>query len=295
MLRMVMEPPWAVRIEDDPALTLVAVVRGSLWVTGELGEPLQLDAGDVMAVRGGPVYTIGDHPSTPVHVTVRKGNQCVDPDGHLVAQSMSLGVRTWGNCHEGGTVLLIGTWEAETEAGRPLLASLPACLVRRREDWDATLADLLSVEMVRDQPGQDVVLDRLLDLVLVTVLRSWLAERPGASGLTAYDAAVDHALRLMHHSPEHGWTIASLAQEAGLSRAALARRFTDAVGEPPMSYLTRWRLALAADLLASTDHGIEQVARQVGYGSPFALSAAFKRVRGVSPRQHRLAVRAAAG
>jgi AraC-like DNA-binding protein len=99
----------------------------------------------------------------------------------------------------------------------------------------------------------------------------------------------------MHHSPEHGWTIASLAQDAGLSRAALARRFTDAVGEPPMSYLTRWRLALAADLLASTDHGIEQVARQVGYGSAFALSAAFKRVRGVSPRQHRLAARAAAG
>ena len=96
----------------------------------------------------------------------------------------------------------------------------------------------------------------------------------------------------MHHSPAHGWTIASLAREAGVSRAALARRFADVVGEPPMTYLTGWRLALAADLLAATDLGIEQVAREVGYGRPFALSAAFKRVRGVPPQQHRRLARA---
>jgi transcriptional regulator GlxA family with amidase domain len=109
--------------------------------------------------------------------------------------------------------------------------------------------------------------------------------------LAANDPVVDHVLRLMHHSPGHGWTIASLAREAGVSRAALARRFTEAVGQPPMSYLTGWRLSLAADLLAASDRGIEQVAREVGYGSPFALSAAFKRVRGLSPQQHRRAAR----
>jgi AraC-like DNA-binding protein len=292
LLRMVMEPPWSVRIEDDPALTLMSVARGSLWVTGELGEPLELRAGDVMVVQGGPVYTVGDHPATPHQVTVRKGNQCYDPDGRLVAQSMSLGVRTWGNHHHGSTVLLIGTWEAEAEAGRRLLGSLPTVLVRRRDEWNATLVDLLGAEIEREEPGQEVVLDRLLDLVLVTAVRSWLTEQAAAPGRAANDPVVDHALRLMHHSPAHGWTIASLAREAGVSRAALARRFSDAVGEPPMTYLTGWRLALAADLLAATDHGIEQVAREVGYGSPFALSAAFKRVRGVSPQQHRRAARA---
>lgn len=293
LLRMVMEPPWAVRIEDDPALTLMAVARGSAWITGELGEALELQAGDVAVIRGGPVYTVADHPATAPKVTILKGNICVDPDGELLAQRMALGVRTWGNSHDGSTVMLVGTWEAETEAGRPLLAALPPVVVRRREEDDSPLVGLLSAEMLREELGQEVVLDRLLDLVLVTVVRSWLAsEEQVARGLAHADPTVGEALRLMHHHPEHAWTIASLAREVGVSRAALARRFGELVGEPPMTYLTHWRLSLAADLLVATDDAIDRVARQVGYGSGFALSAAFKRVRGVSPQQHRKAARA---
>ena len=92
---------------------------------------------------------------------------------------------------------------------------------------------------------------------------------------------------MMHNNPAHPWTVASLAAETGVSRAALARRFNDLVGEPPMSFLTGWRLALAADLLREPDATIGAVAQQVGYGSAFALSTAFKRVRGVSPKEHR--------
>jgi AraC-like DNA-binding protein len=93
--------------------------------------------------------------------------------------------------------------------------------------------------------------------------------------------------RMLHNNPAHRWTVATLAAEIGVSRAALARRFAELVGEPPMTFLTGWRLALAADLLREPDATVGAVARQVGYGSPFALSTAFKRVRGVSPRQHR--------
>ena len=82
-------------------------------------------------------------------------------------------------------------------------------------------------------------------------------------------------------------TVATLAGVTGVSRAALARRFTELVGEPPMTYLTSWRLALAADLLRDTNATIGTIARRVGYGSPFALSSAFKRVRGISPQQYR--------
>ena len=292
LLRMVMEAPWGVRIEDDPALTLCTVARGSTWITGELGEPLQLHAGDVAVIRGGPIYTVADDPGTTPKVTILKGNICVDPDGELLAQRMALGVRTWGNSHDGSDVLLVGTWGAETEAGRPLLAALPPLLVRRRADWDSTLVDLLATEIMREEPGQEVVLDRLLDLVLVSVVRSWLArEEQVTRGLATADPTVGEALRLMHHHPEHGWTIATLAHEVGVSRASLARRFGDLVGEPPMTYLTHWRLSLAADLLVATDDAIDTVARRVGYGSGFALSAAFKRVRGVSPQQHRKAAR----
>ncbi len=294
LLRMVMEPPWGVRIEDDPALTLFTVARGSTWITGELGETIQLHEGDVAVIRGGPVYTVADDPGRRPKVTIEKGNICVDPDGQLLDQRMALGVRTWGNSHDGSDVLLVGTWAAETEAGRPLLAALPPLLVRRRGDWDSTLVDLLSTELLREDLGQEVVLDRLLDLLLVTVVRSWLAsEEQVARGLAHSDPTVGEALRLMHHHPEHGWTIATLAREVGVSRAALARRFGELVGEPPMTYLTHWRLSLAADLLVATDDAIDSVARRVGYGSGFALSAAFKRVRGVSPQQHRKTARGA--
>ena len=102
---------------------------------------------------------------------------------------------------------------------------------------------------------------------------------------------VGPALRLIHHDPAHPWTIAALAHEVGVSRAALARRFHELVGEPPMTFLTEWRIALAADLLLEPGTTIGSVAEQVGYGSPFALSAAFKRTRGISPQQHRAAHR----
>ena len=151
---------------------------------------------------------------------------------------------------------------------------------------------LLAEEIVKDDPGQEAVLDRLLDLLLIAVLRAWFArEDADAPGwYRAYsDPVVGRALRLIHDDPARPWTVAELAAEAGVSRAALARRFTELVGEPPMTFLTDWRLSLAADLLLEPDATIGSVAHQVGYSTPFALSTAFKRVRGISPRQYRLA------
>ena len=103
----------------------------------------------------------------------------------------------------------------------------------------------------------------------------------------ADDPVVGPALRLVQHNPEHPWTVALLAAQVGVSRAALARRFATVVGQPPMTYLTEWRLMLAADLLLEPDATVQAVASRVGYGSGFALSAAFKRHRGISPSEHR--------
>jgi AraC-like DNA-binding protein len=149
---------------------------------------------------------------------------------------------------------------------------------------------------VRDEPGQEAVLDRLLDLLVIAAVRTWLA-RPGSAAPAWYraygDPAVGRALRLLQDNPAHAWTVAGLARETGLSRAALARRFTALVGRPPMAFLTSWRLALAADLLLEPGATVGSVAAQVGYGTPFALSTAFKRVRGMSPLEHRRSARAA--
>ena len=97
----------------------------------------------------------------------------------------------------------------------------------------------------------------------------------------------------MYNNPAHPWTVADLAAAVGSSRAVFARRFTRLVGEPPITFLTGWRLALAADLLRSGEHTLASVARQVGYATPFAFSSAFKRARGVSPARYRQQVRSA--
>jgi AraC-like DNA-binding protein len=105
------------------------------------------------------------------------------------------------------------------------------------------------------------------------------------------DPVVGQAVRLLQESPAEAWTIGALASQTRVSRATLARRFAEVVGQPPMEFLTEWRLTLAADLILDPRETVGSVARAVGYSSPYALSAAFKRVRGVSPHEHRIAQR----
>jgi AraC-like DNA-binding protein len=292
LLRALMDPPWSVRVEDEAPLSLLAMVRGDAWVVPDgPGQHVHLGPGDVAITRGPDPYTFADDPATPPQVVIHPGERCTTPDGRDLAQAMDLGVRTWGNSPDGSTVMLIGTYQMRGEISERLLAALPPLLVLHEDAWSSPLVPLLADEMVKDEPGQEAVLDRLLDLLLIAVLRAWFS-RPEVEAPAWYrahdDPVVGRALRMMHNNPDHPWTVASLATEIGVSRAALARRFTDLVGEPPMAYLTGWRLALAADLLREPDATVGAVARQVGYASPFALSTAFKRVRGVSPRQHRV-------
>ena len=138
--------------------------------------------------------------------------------------------------------------------------------------------------------GRPPSLDRLLDLLLTAVLKAWFAQQDStrpAWWRFQGDRIVDRALRIMHDSPAHPWTMAKLAAETGTSRASLARRFHKVVGEPPMTFLKNWRLAMAADLLCNPGETVSTVAAKVGYATPFAFSAAFKRVRGISPQKHR--------
>src|SRR5262245_32750545 len=296
LLRSSMDPPWSVRIEDEAPLTLVAVVRGKAWLVPDDGGPERLGLGDVAVLRGPDPYTVADEPGTSPQVLILPGQGCTTPDGRELTGMRDLGVRTWGNAAEGATVLLTGTYQMGGEVSDRLLRALPARLVISDEAWGSPLIPLLADEIVRDEPGQEAVLDRLLDLLLIAALRAWFA-RPEADAPGWYrayaDPVVGPALRLLHNAPGRPWTVAELAREAGASRAALARRFTELVGEPPMSFLTGWRIALAADLLLEPGATIGSVALQVGYGSPFALSTAFKRLRGVSPQAYRTAARAA--
>ncbi|MBB4962303.1 AraC family transcriptional regulator [Micromonospora polyrhachis] len=292
LLRSVLDPPWCLRIEDRAPLTLMALVRGDAWVVPDEGEAVRLKPGDVAIARGPDPYLVADDPATPPQAVIHPGQRCSTPSGEPLSGLTDRGVRTWGAGVDGATVLLTGTYQLASMVSQRLLAALPTLLVLPGEAWDSPLVGLLSDEMVKDEPGQEVVLDRLLDLLLIAALRAWLS-RPEGNAPAWYrahsDPVVGRALRTLHDDPSHPWTVAALAADAGVSRAALARRFTELVGEPPMTYLTGWRLALAADLLRRSDATIGAVARRVGYGSSFALSAAFKREQGVSPQQYRLA------
>ena len=292
LLRSSMDPPWSLRIEDEAPLTVVAMVRGEAWYVPDDGEATVLRRGDVAIVRGPDPYTFADDPATPPQVFVQPGGTCTTPAGGEPEQMRDLGVRTWGNAPDGATVMLTGTYQLEGEVSGRLLRALPASMILREDEWDCPVVPLLADEIVKDEPGQEAVLDRLLDLLLIAALRARF-HRPeaGAHGWDrAYgDPVVGQALRLLHHDPARSWTVATLARETGSSRAALARRFHELVGEPPMSFLTGWRIALAADLLREPGATLGSVAHEVGYGSPYALSTAFKRVRGISPKQHRAA------
>lgn len=297
-LRCVMTPPWSLDIRAESPLTLIAALRGDVWVRPRAGAPVRLAVGDVAVTRAPDHYIVASDADTPPGVIVHPGQDCRSPEGESLLEEMTHGVRTWGNDPGGSTLMMVGAYASTGDVSDRLLRALPPLLWLRNAQWESPLVAMLADEMKKDEPGQAAVLDRMLDLLLIAVLRGWFT-RPEAKEPTWYrsqaDPVVGRALRIMHGDPAHPWTLERLARQTGVSRAALSRRFHDVVGEPPMTFLTGWRMALAADLLCEPDATVGTVAPQVGYSSPFALSTAFKRVRGMSPQAHRTAVLSATG
>ena len=296
LLRSVLSPPWSLLIRDEAPLTLVAAIQGEAWLIPDGGEPVALRPGGVAVIRGPEHYVVADDPTTAPSIVIHPGQISTTMDGEYLCDVMDLGTRSWGNAStagaDGSTMLLTGTYQTPSEISRLLLGALPGVIALSAANWQCPFLDLLSAETIKDEPGQELVLDRLLDLVLIAALRAWLTgpeAQPPAWYRARSDQVVGAAIELLQEDPAQPWTVASLAGAVGVSRAVLARRFTDMVGAPPMTYLAQWRLALAADLLREPSATISKVAREVGYSTPFGLSAAFKRVRGVSPREYRLA------
>lgn len=294
LLRIVLSPPWGVRIEDEAPLTVITIVSGTAWILDDGGERLRLGTGDVALIRGPRPYVFADSPDTTPQVRVDPEQHCWSlEDGRSLANEMSRGVRTWGNADvtaADATVSLVGAYDLTSQITPLLVGLLPRTAVIRGSDWTSPVRDLLVAEIGRDAAGQGVVLDRLLDLVLIEALRHWFTTRADDAPtwwLAAEDDLVGPAIRSMQTDPARAWTVETLARQTGMSRAAFARRFHELVGTPPMTFLTQWRLSLAADLLRDTDSTIAAVARDVGYGSPFALSAAFTRRYSSSPTAYR--------
>ena len=204
LLRSSMDPPWSLRIEDEAPLTVVAMVRGEAWYIPDDGEPVSLQRGDVAIVRGPDPYTVADDPGTAPQVMILPGQRCTTMDGEDLGSMRDLGVRTWGNAADGATVMLTGSYHLDGEVSGRLLRALPTMLALRQDEWDCPVIPLLADEIVKDEPGQEAVLDRLLDLLLISVLRAWFA-RPEAEAPGWYraysDPVVGRALRLLQNNP----------------------------------------------------------------------------------------------
>lgn len=282
---------------DAPPLTVVATLGGhaSVRLHDSDAAPVLLASGDIALLSGTGKYTIADGPSTPPQVVVRGGKKYVVGRGEEGSGAHRIvAPRTYGDGLPGATTMLRGAYELRGDVGDRLLDMLPPLAVVPAGPRTRAALDMLATEVTREEPGQDAVLHQLLDLVLVLALRAWCAKPqtalPSWYGALA-DPAIGDALRLLHEEPAHRWTVGELAAKVGMSRAAFAARFTSLVGEPPLTYLTGWRMTLGADLLQDTDATVAAVARDVGYADAFAFSVAFKRARGVSPSVWRRQVR----
>ena len=274
-------PPWALAFTERAPFTLVAAVRGDTWLLTEDGTQALLRPGSLGLIRGPQRFVLADDPSTPTQLEVGDQN----------CEQWLVGTRTYGLSGDGDASVIVAAYSVDGGGAGRLLNALPATFVVACDDEHCPTVEVLAAEVVKDQVGQDIVLERLLDLLLVYALREWL-DRPDANTPAWYralgDETVGPALRAMHEEPQRAWTVAELAARAGVSRAALARRFTALVGVPPLTYLTEWRMDVAADLLSKPDATVGSVARAVGYADGFAFSTAFKRVRGVRPSDHRV-------
>jgi len=300
-----LNPPWGLRIQDQAPLTLHVVVRGHAHVRvvddgvdvndrdsgADPDDTLLLQAGDVVLVRG--THLLTDHPATRPGAVVYGPRRNATPFESVTSASDRWRMdapRTYGDGTEAPTVLIHATYRAGSILSQRLLAALPPALRVPAPQVPAPLRELLAAEVPRDGHGQQAVLDRLLDLLLVMALRSWLADPVAETPAWAdalQDPHVGPALNAVHDSPQLPWTISGLAAHAGTSRAHLARRFGALLGQPPITYLTRYRIDLAAELIATTDRPLAAIAREVGYSDAFSLSTAYRRVTGAPPRTHR--------
>jgi AraC-like DNA-binding protein len=161
----------------------------------------------------------------------------------------------------------------------------------------AAIVELLAGEVGVREAGSRAAAARLIDLLLIAAVRRWAEAQPeGAppSWLTALrDPVIGQVLALIHDRPAEQWTLEQLAREVHVSRATLARRFADEVGEPPLAYLSRWRMHVAAQRLRHTTDTVESIAREVGYTSEYAFNRAFSRHRGQPPGRYRRLAQAA--
>jgi AraC-like DNA-binding protein len=276
--------PWGMHFTSGEGAGFHIVLRGSCWlIPPPPAPPVALSVGDVAFVRGESGHGLADSPSTPLaEVPLNQGDV---PYNEVRGEGAGP-----------ATVVLCGAYMLDQTRTHPLLSEVPQVVhlpaqVGSHSSLRAAV-ELLGSELDRPLPGIGAIVPALLDTLLLYILRAWFEQRSHHENATGWvaalnDSAIVTALADIHQDPAHPWTVEELGTRASLSRAAFARRFTALIGQPPLTYLTWWRMTLAAQLLRESDEPLRVVARRAGYTSEVAFSAAFKREYGVTPGRYR--------
>jgi AraC-like DNA-binding protein len=293
----------------DHVMEYHVVTRGACWgaVVGE--QPVRLEEGDIVVFPHGDAHVISSAPGmrapgdTGVFFQPR-------PEQLPFVLALKDEQLTTARLNGGGaerTTVVCGFLGCDARPFNPLIATLPRLLhVRPAPGHDdgaiAHFVRLAVAESNAKRPGGEAVLERLSEMMFVDVVRRYLGGLPeGQTGWLAglRDRYVGRALAALHGDPARDWTIEVLAAEVALSRSALYDRFVQFVGQPPMQYLTQWRMQLAARLLRESHAPAASVALDVGYDSEAAFSRAFRRATGMPPatwrREHSRPATARAG
>lgn len=285
------QAPWGLQLPPSPGASFHAVTAGTAWLRVGKDEAIQLMPGDLLLLPTGATHRLSSKPN----------GHCLPFDRHMKEAQMTPS----GDLTVGGsgatTTFVCAAYEYDIDIAQPLMGALPDVMhvpadpVAGRDI--TALVELLAREVGERKAGARSATARLIDLLLVAAIRRWLEtlrsdDEP--SWLTALrDPVIGRVLATLHDRPGERWTLDLLAFEAHVSRATLARRFAETVGEPPLAYLARWRMHLAAQRLKHSDDSIDTIARAVGYTSEFAFNRAFARHRGEPPGRYRRLSRAA--
>jgi len=275
--------PWGIRFTPGPA-HFHFVEEGAAWVIPLGGEAVRVDAGDLVLLPHGRGHSIVDAPDTPAEAIDALAPHCFNRD--------DLTMRVGGG---GAPSRLVGGFFGFEGSTLPAITSaLPTVVHIPRRDtgappWLAAISHFLVDEARVPDSGSSLMISRLIDLLVIRALRSWASTQTRRAGWLAGlgDERISRALSAMHADPFKRWTVNDLAEVALMSRSIFAQRFAAAVGEPPLHYLARWRLTIAADLLRSGGMKVTEAAQRVGYASDAAFSRAFKAQFGYAPSEAR--------
>ena len=277
--------PWGLDLPQVRGAAFHAMTSGAAWLQVGRGQPVRLMPGDMVLLPTGVPHQLASDPSAPTVPFDLSAAERARESGGI------LHVGDDGPTH--ARVLCASYWQDHSTT-TPLLQLLPQLVHVPAGSGGPPLDDtlrLLANELQQPDLGTSALLNRLVDVLLIQILRTWLGRHPEqltASWLLGLrDPVTASALTAIHADPAKPWTVDSLADVAGVSRATLARRFATFVGETPTAYLTRWRMDLAARRLRDTNDPVDVVARSVGYTSEFAFSRAFSRSRSEPPGRYR--------